>query len=279
MNKTILFTTLAACSLLAATPSIAADYSSGIISKDPGKEFTPVEFGSGWYMRADVGYGIDQQLDATFSRAARAGDADASAGSGYSLSFGFGHIFNDNFRSDVTFDYFSSRSWSGSASGCGVDGGGVPYTGDCSSSDSGEYEANALSLNAYFNLLPIGQFSPYLGAGVGVAHVEYSGTTSILRCVVDPGENCDLGAHSGGAATPETLTGLETFPGATTVNLTYTLMAGVDIEIDDYWTADINYRYTSITDDEIISNAAGSSIQFDGAEIHEIRAGLRYELW
>ena len=278
MKKTILTLTVAAASLFATSTVFAGDYRSNLISKSPGGDLTPVEFGSGWYLRADLGYSIENELDVSFTRAARFGDADASASNSYSIGLGFGYVFNDHIRSDVTIEHLNERSWSGSASGCGVDGLGVPYTGDCTSNDGGDFNANNLSLNGYLSLGSMGVFSPYIGAGIGVAHVEYSGTQSNLVCVVDPGENCDLGAHSGATANPETLTGLQTFPGGSSVNITYMLTAGVDYKVDENWSVDVNYRYTDITDGEVFSTG-GDSVAFDGAQIHEIRAGLRYEIW
>ena len=257
----------------------AGDYNSGIVSKTPGESFTHVEYGSGWYLRGDISYSFNGDMDVSFSRAARAGDANATAGDTYSAGVGFGYIFNDYFRSDITLDYFGDRSWSGSATGCGLDGLGVPYTGDCSSSDRGNFEAHAANLNAYVNLGTFGRLSPYVGGGVGLAHVSYSSTNSNLVCVVDPGEDCDLGTHSGGSADPETFTGTQSFAGGQSVNFIYSLTAGLDYKIDEYWTADLNYRYSNITSGEVYSDGAGDTVAFDGAQIHEIRAGLRYEIW
>ncbi len=265
---------------LANGSTLAADYNSGVVTKAPSAGYTNVEFGSGWYLRGDIGYSVSQSTDVSFSRAARSGDAGASLEDNYSASIGAGYIFNDFIRADATFDIFSSREWSGSASGCGLDGGGLPHTGDCSSSDSGSFEAHGLSLNGYVNLGKWGRVSPYVGAGVGLAHVEYTGTNSNLNCVVDPGETCDLGAHSGVTAGPETLTGNQRFEGGSSVNLTYALMLGLDYRIDKNWTADLGYRYTSITGSETFSDIVGADqVEFSGAEIHEVRGGLRYDIW
>ena len=281
MKRFVLTSTVAAIALLSANMAYATDYNSGIVTKTPTDGFTNVEFGSGWYLRGDIGIGISGDTDVSFNRAARAGDANADADTDYSASVGFGYIFNDFVRSDVTFDIFSGGSWSGSASGCGLDGGGLPFTGSCSSSDSGQFEAHAANINAYFNLGRWGSFSPYLGAGVGLAHIELTNTVSVASCVVDPGEACDLGAHSGAGPAAETFTaGAESFENSDSVNLAYSLMAGVDYRIDKNWSADINYRYTNITADEVISSGTtADTLSFDGVEIHEVRAGLRYDIW
>ena len=275
--------TLAALTVFLTTgTALANDYNSGIVTKGSGGEFTEVEFGSGWYLKGTLGYSFDNSTDVTFSRPARSGDANASNSNTYSLSGGFGYIFNDNLRSDVTFDIFGDRAWEGGvSSGCGVDATGVAFTGDCSSDDSGSFDARAVNLNGYLSLGDFGQFSPYVGAGLGVAHVEYDGTTSRLSCTVDPGETCDLGSHSGGSTNPETFTATETFAGGSFVSLTYNLSAGVEVQLDDKWTADLNYRYTNIDNGETFRGVTnpGNSVNFDGVEIHEIRAGFRYDVW
>lgn len=266
--------------LLANGSAFAGDYNSGIVTKAPSAGYTNVEFGSGWYLRGDIGYSASQSLDVSFARDARGGDAGASLDNTYSASVGAGYIFNDYLRADATFDIFSSRDWSGSGSGCGLDGLGVPHTGDCTSTDTGSFEAHALSMNAYVNLGQWGRVSPYVGAGVGLAHVEYGATNSALNCVVDPGETCDLGVHSGGTANPETFTGTQQFESGSSVNLTYALMLGMDYRIDKNWSADLGYRYTNITGSETFSDSASADqIEFSGAEIHEVRGGLRYDLW
>lgn len=264
--------------LLMSSAVHASDYNSHVVSKSPGDEYTKVEYGSGWYLRGDIGYSTDSHMDVTFDRAARAGDANASLEDTYSFGGGFGYVFNDYFRSDLTVDFFSDRSWSGSTSGCGTDAFGVAYTGECSSSDRGSFDATSLSLNAYVNLGHWGRFSPYFGGGIGFAHVDYSSVTSALNCTLDPGEDCDLGAHSGATANPETLTGTQSFSQESSVNLVYTLTAGFDYRLDENWKADFSYRYTDITDGTALFSGA-DYVNFEGAQIHEVRAGLRYELW
>ncbi|MEM9331795.1 MAG: outer membrane beta-barrel protein [Pseudomonadota bacterium] len=281
MKKSILKLTVATAVLLNATVVMATDYNSGVVTKSPSVVHTPVEFGSGWYIRGDIGVGVSGSADVAASRAARSGDLDADADADYSVGVGFGYIFNQHFRSDATFDVYSGGDWSGGASGCGVDALGVAYTGSCSSSDGGEFESHNAMLNAYFNLGSFGGLSPYIGGGIGVAHIELSNTVSISRCTVDPGENCDLGVHSGATANPESFTGpAQRFTSEDSINFAYALMAGVDYRIDEHWTADVGYRYTNITADELFSSTTTTdTISFDGVEIHEVRAGLRYDIW
>ncbi|MGI9350192.1 MAG: outer membrane beta-barrel protein [Rhizobiaceae bacterium] len=279
MKRSIFTTTVAAIALLNASTVLASDYNSGVVTKTPSEVETPVEFGSGWYIRGDIGTGFDGDADVSFTRAARSGDVDAESDADYTLGIGFGYIFNDNLRADMTFDVFSGGNWSGSASGCGVDGLGVPYTGSCSSSDRGEFESHNAMVNAYFSLGTFGGFKPYVGGGVGLAHVQLSGIRSVASCALDPGETCDLGVNGG--ATPTALTGpSESFRSDDSVNLVYSLVVGLDYRIDEFWTADFGYRYTNITDESVVGSLTTTdTAEFDGFEIHEVRAGLRYDIW
>lgn len=280
MKQRILLNTVIAMTLIGSSAAVASDYESGIVSKTPGGDTTPVEFGSGWYLRGDIGTAFMGDGEFSFNRAARAGDVNAESSADYTIGVGFGYIFNDHLRADVTFDYVGGGAWSGSGSGCGVDGVGIAYTGSCSSADGGSFESRNAVVNAYVNLGTFGGFTPYVGAGFGVASVELSGTRSVARCTLDPGETCDIGTHSGGATAENFTSAAENFNTEESMNFVYSLMAGLDYRIDQNWTADIGYRYTNIVaDDQITSLTSATTIQFDGVELHEVRAGLRYEIW
>ena len=282
--------TAAIAMLLLATTShsFANDYKSGArlgsaiagLTSKTSNVTTPVEYGSGWYLRGDMGLSVMQSLSVEFARNARSGDADGQLDHGYSYGFGAGFIFNDKIRADVLYEYYSAREWDGSASGCGVDGTGTAYTGTCTSSDRGNFDAQTVTLNVYANLGSLNGFTPYVGAGVGLAHVNYSATRSSLNCTVDAGENCDLGTHSGGSANPESFSGSQTFQGGSSINMAYALTAGIDYQFSNTMTLDVGYRMTEILDGISLSASTGSGVvEFDGAQLHEIRAGIRYELW
>ena len=75
----------------------------------------------------------------------------------------------------------------------------------------------------------------------------------------------------------ETFTGpTSTLSAGDSVNLSYALMFGADYKVDENWTIDVGYRMTHISGDTVVSSIDSD---FDGLTLHEVRAGLRYEIW
>ena len=66
-NSSRLLSTCAALAMLAATPAFAADYDPPIYVEEA-PEYVPVEIGSGWYLRGDVGYSFQRKYNDTSLR-------------------------------------------------------------------------------------------------------------------------------------------------------------------------------------------------------------------
>ena len=138
-----------------ASQSFAADLD--MISYEPGAPAQqPVEVGSGWYLRGDIGYNISSkarlQAETPFGSASESFDLDKNV----VPSIGIGYQFTDNLRGDVTFGYSKQ----------GFDDLDV----DVRSWD--------IMANAYVDLGNYSGFTPYLGAGLGFANVRYSINTA-----------------------------------------------------------------------------------------------------
>src|SRR5882757_3795059 len=88
---------LAALGLLASAPVQAADYDPPIYV-DQAPDYAPVEVGSGWYLRGDVGYAFNKPYD--FSETPAGFTTKDSPVSG---SVGMGYHFNDYFRGELNF--------------------------------------------------------------------------------------------------------------------------------------------------------------------------------
>ncbi len=285
MNRTVLISAILAAALAQTTSVFAADYESGVVREGPESAYTQVEYGSGWYLRGDIGLSFSRDTNLSYSTDFSRDYTSQSTHSEYSAGVGFGYIFNDFLRADATFDVFSGGEWSGARTAATLldpTGCGVGQTGNCFSNDSAEFEVTAASINGYVSLGRWGKLSPYAGAGLGVAHVQWSNYSSTPVCELDPGETCALGVHSGSLVT-ETFTGpAVAFATEESINLAYALMLGVDYKMSEYWTADFGYRYTHVSGDVVLSSTVtglpGDS-EFDGLDFHEVRAGLRYEVW
>ncbi|MBR7651991.1 outer membrane protein [Brucella oryzae] len=137
--------------LCVASQSFAADLD--MISYEPGAPVQqPVEVGSGWYLRGDIGYNISSrvklQAETPFGNGSQSFDLDKNI----VPSVGIGYQFTDHLRGDVTFGY-SKQSF-----------------------DDYDVEVRSWDMmaNAYVDLGNYYGFTPYLGAGLGFANVRYS---------------------------------------------------------------------------------------------------------
>ncbi len=240
--------------LLAGVPhgASAADYDAAILQN---AGVTPVEYGSGWYLRGDIGGSFKVDGDMTFFSIARTSFDDQSFGSALSYGVGGGYIFNDYFRADVTLDYNTGMDWQGTStiSACGLVA--------CFSEEDASYDRLTLHANAYVALGRWAGFSPYVGAGLGVSHLDWTDYNSTVAGVVTP------------------------YATNSEVSFSYALMAGFDIALSEKWKLDLGYKYTQVQGGVVApANPGGvisplGDIRFDDLAIHEVRVGLRYEIW
>ncbi len=147
---------------------------------DPGYADVPapipqqnVAFGSGWYIRGDIGvtdrYGIDVVKTASTKVEPR---LTRSSNVGYDFTLGGGYSFTNNFRVDITADFLQPVVHSGSNSA-----GGFNYT------HYGMFNHYAALANAYYDFGTWSIFTPYVGVGAGTgfgnikAYAFRNGTT------------------------------------------------------------------------------------------------------
>ncbi|MDS1136942.1 outer membrane protein [Nitratireductor indicus] len=272
---------LVSSAILAAAPvgfAKAADYDPPIVIEEA-PDLVPVEIGSGWYLRGDIGYslkteGKDPFVYRTFDGASYGSSQfnSASLSKDFSFGVGFGYSFTDWLRADVAVDRFSG-SFSGttsSASPCPT----APAGTTCRSEDSSEFTAYSAMINGYVDLGTFVGFTPYVGAGVGYTYVKWDDLNNSSYCV---GATCPSPA----------LVGTTAHGGASDWRFTYALMAGVAYDVTDNMKIDVGYRYRSIAGgdmfnwDAATATAGATGIQANdpGFNSHEVRVGLRYELW
>lgn len=269
--------------VLAAAPALAADLDQPIfIEQSP--EVVPVEIGSGWYIRGDVGYSLqvehgdfDYRLynpvtglytDATF--------ATGTMGANWNGGVGAGYQFNQWFRGDITVEAFRGRfdGTTTAAVPCSTD---LTYVGTtCRSTDTQEYDAYTGMANAYVDLGTVVGITPYVGAGIGYTYMAFGDLTNTLICV--PGTSA--------CPVPSTLTPV-THAGIGSARLTYSLSAGASYDVTKNTKLDFGYRYSNIEggpmfDFDAASAAAGATGtqgSDNGLVRHDFRVGIRYALW
>ncbi|PWV95510.1 opacity protein-like surface antigen [Hoeflea marina] len=273
---------LSSCLVLlagAASPALAADIDQIIYAPElPTTQM--VEVGSGWYLRGDIGYSLQSKGAATSYNVFDAGPPasytatafdSSDLTSDFSGAIGFGYAFTDYFRSDLTVD-FSRGRFDGSSSAAGDCVGGTPANTTCSSTGRQDFESYGFMANGYVDLGTVVGFTPYLGAGAGITRVKWDDLNSTNRCV-------DLGGACGTTETAQA--------GADSWRFTYALMAGMSYDISESLKLDLGYRYQKTASGPMfqydaataLAGASGAQARDNGFEKHEVRVGLRYELW
>ncbi|MEW9835922.1 outer membrane protein [Mesorhizobium marinum] len=266
-----------ALSLAALAPfaAHAADYEPPIYVEEAA-EYVPVEVGSGWYLRGDVGYIFNSSIGGvdytTYDGVdyASASFSSSSIDPDFTWGGGFGYRFTDYFRADATVEGFRG-GFSGSTASdepCLADP--AVDTG-CRSSNSSEFSAIGVMANGYVDLGTYVGLTPYVGAGIGYSLVRWNRLSDTTYCVdgvalcsgTDPVGSTSHGGEDGW-------------------RFTYALMAGFAYDITRNFKLDVGYKYRSIDGGDMFGWDSGETFgngSHDNIDTHEVKVGLRYELW
>lgn len=261
------------------TGAVAADYEPPVVNMpvvEQAPEFVPVEIGSGWYLRGDVGYAMTSATGTFGFRAYNAGvyTPGTFATGAYSgdLTFGagFGYRFTDILRADVTADNFSLRFNGTRGFGSPCPGGSAGTT--CAAVDSASVNAWSIMANGYVDLGTIAGFTPYVGAGAGMTYANWGTATSSYSCASGP---CVLGART------------LTHDGIDSWRFTYQAMAGLAYDVGRNLKLDLGYTFRHVGGGDMFgftatsrtAGASGAEASDPGFNQHAFKVGLRYELW
>lgn len=243
-------------------PAVAADlYVPPVVEAAPPQiEYRDVNYG-GWYIRGDVGYHqskIDGIEYITYGPGTNDFDFGKLKGA-LSAGVGVGYQISSHLRTDVTADYWFRSKFNGQTTGdwgtCGVP------AGPCVSTDTSRFSALLLLANAYAELGTYKRITPYIGAGIGGAHIKWGDLRNQIPPDID-----------------------DRHKGAKGWRFAWALMAGASYCITSNWHADLGYRFSRIEGGRM-SNYADSSLGGPGSgphfhgriNTHEVRAGLRYQ--
>jgi len=260
-------------------PVAAADYEPPVVEApviEDAPEFVPVEIGSGWYLRGDVGYAATSATGRFAFRTFNAGTytpgtfSPASYKGDLTFGVGFGYRFTDMLRADVTADNFSLR-FNGSrafASPCPGEAAGTT----CAAQDSSSLNAWSAMANGYVDLGTVAGFTPYVGAGVGMTYANWGAATSAYACA---GGACAIGA--------QTLA----HRGIDSWRFTYQAMAGFAYDVNRNLKLDFGYTFRHVGGGGMFgfdtvsqgAGATGAEARDPGFNQHIFKIGLRYELW
>ncbi len=214
---------------------------------------------SGLYVRGDIGYVISDFRGADFILYGKPGYPGSfnsySVDDSWTLGGGIGYQINQYLRTDVTLDYMFNADFTGSTSGfCST--GAV-----CVSTDTSNLSAYVLMANAYVDFWSYGNFTAYVGGGIGGTYVKWDDLTNTSCLVSDPNNCPDVVVHGGNSEW----------------RFTAAVMAGGAYHFRCDLAADVGYRYRWIAGGEMFKYASFGGPGYDNDfNTHEVRAGLRY---
>lgn len=200
----------------------------------------PLEFGTGWYLRGDAAYAEEDHP--AFKSASASFDRKATK-SGYAFGLGIGYKLTSFVRFDVTGDYLDPFDYSAAA----------PCAAGCRSSASDKIWRWDGLANGYLDLGTWYGFTPYVGAGAGIA-----GTRQDTKLVVSRVGTADV----------------VTSAKQDDYQFAWAAMAGVSYALSPHAMIDIGYRYLDLGSTKI-SLSPLATTQKDLAS-HQVRVGVRY---
>jgi opacity protein-like surface antigen len=186
---------------------------------------------SGWYLRGDVGVGINQIRSATSQFLP--GSVVPSfqydykkLGSSANIGFGVGYQFNNWFRADITGEYRGSAQYNAVASYDGNFFFANPCGGlaRCPDIYTGSVSSAVFMANGYVDLGTWAGLTPYVGVGVGIANNKFSN-------LVDQSiGNSGFGYSSASSKT----------------NFAWAAMAGLSYAVSQNLKLEMGYRYLNL---------------------------------
>ncbi|GLS39648.1 hypothetical protein GCM10010869_52450 [Mesorhizobium tianshanense] len=239
---------LATIALMPATQALAADYDPPIYV-DQAPDYVPVEVGSGWYLRGDVAYLPEKSfrnVDFAFNPASYDENEDPVF-----ASIGFGYHLNDYLRAEVNLGYLP-----GNKIGVSYDDGTIAASGNLKN-----YAWSGI-VNGYVDLGTYVGITPYIGAGAGILQSKRSLSASYFS---DDGDDTnDFVLHDN----------------KTQYSFAYTLNAGLAYKLSKNISVDLGYQYFSAPDAEYATAEDLDSYPIrKGISNHQVKVGLRYDLW
>jgi opacity protein-like surface antigen len=243
---------LVALALAPLTPVHAADYDPPVYV-DQAPDYVPVEVGSGWYLRGDVSFLTQKNFKSDFDfPPANFSDKEDPI----FASIGFGYHFNDYLRADLNLGYLPGNKVS-----VDYDNSATSLQPTVASASLKNYAFSGI-LNGYVDLGTYVGITPYLGAGVGVVQSTRKLSASYLTVNGDPTDDFELQDDK------------------TRFSLAYTLNAGLAYQVTKNVSVDLGYQYFSAPDAEYATaqNLTTFSIH-KGFSNHQVKLGLRYDLW
>jgi opacity protein-like surface antigen len=276
---------LAGLGLLPLTPAFAADYDPPIYV-DQAPDYVPVEVGSGWYLRGDVGYAFSHPFTDEEVSSGPLNSFTSSSGL-FTGSVGMGYHINDYLRVELNGGILPTNKFSDHqklATTCKgstlVDDGfgtinSAAATQTCDQIDNGSNKAYSLMANGYVDLGTYVGITPYIGGGIGVAYNKYYKSFGAKDCRETPANSAGTGGFfcddpAGYEGQTDT---------AAKFNLAYSIGAGLSYQVSKNVSVDLGYEYFSVPDAKYVAYDNGAFGIHKGIDYQTVKLGLRYDLW
>ena len=274
LQATITAAACAAAMALAAPAAHAADLIIDPPVVDDVKAF------SGWYIRGDFGYSFNDQDDeielepigvcdplAGCVLLGEPGFDDYHVGDSVSFGVGVGAHLNQYVRFDMTADFHFGGDFEATLNN-GINGGDPVDLVEFES----DYNAITVMTNLYADMGTYAGITPYVGAGIGFAHVNYDEVVT-RECLAPPvPSGSTLSCNS--AIDPTAVVEEKSMDGESSLRLAWSLSAGAAYNINESFAIDGGYRFTRIDDGPILDKDGSTDGGFD---MHQIRIGARYK--
>ncbi|MGJ0393235.1 MAG: outer membrane protein [Methylocystis sp.] len=280
---------------LLAPASQAADFPA--IAPPPPIEEGPVEWGSNWYLRGDVGWQNVEVPAITGNFANRFNWNDIVSG-----GIGGGYQFNEWIRADITVDRSVFRRngavgtfWCPYSATPLQDVNGDPLgiyadpNTTCSQFAKATLNSTRFMANAYIDLFHLYGFTPYIGGGVGLTYNQASSSLTYYRNTDGGIWAPDLTVPAGewprwvdGNGVPVPVffpfapTNWNTWSQRKSWQFAWNLMAGVSYDITENLKVDVGYRYLNAGKfTSLPAWPAGGGVTSKDITSHEVRVGFR----
>jgi opacity protein-like surface antigen len=253
-----------------------------------------VQEGFTYYMRGDVGYGWAKASN--YSETGLLYGEDAAAGPRISSAipftndhknvfngtFGIGAYLTPRIRGDLTIDFRGDQQNAFAGAYSYVFPPVPTQSVNGTVTDSLKLSSAVGLANIYFEPLPRGMFTPYVGAGIGTVYNQITRTYDNTETLV---------VTATGVPVPGSAITRSADSKSNTYGLAAALMAGMSFSLDHRWALDIGYRAlyidgksAAITVNSIIGPASTQPIQHSKATLdetweHQFRVGLRFNIW
>ncbi|MDB5593350.1 MAG: porin [Hyphomicrobiales bacterium] len=234
--------TLAALALVAGASAASAADMLMPLPAAPRMAPAPAPEFSGWYLRGDVGVGVDSTASWSMTPNRMLGNGTTYVPTAYTQSsahvsspvfigFGAGYQVNNWFRVDGTVEYRGASRFSSNSELVFQDQTTTPVTStSLRTFNRGDLSSWVGLVNGYVDLGTWAGITPYVGAGVGVARNKVSG-------MIDQGSYATTGATTANGSSGGY------YGEGTKTNFAWALMAGLGYDVSSRLKLEIGYRY------------------------------------